>query len=299
MFKPAFFVSLLASAALAFPSNFTRRTCGNELTAAQVAHLEADFAAKKVEAPEVGIFAATVPVYFHVIQKDSTLAGGNVPWVIYYLVVYLNPTFFSDSQLNAQISVLNEAYAGSGLTFTSAGVDHTTNANWFNQVGPSSSLQTSMKSALRKGGVNALNVYTVGFVSGSGAGLLGYSTFPSSYAGNPTDDGVVMLYSSVPGGSAAPYNLGQTLTHEAGHWLGLYHTFQGGCSASGDAVSDTPPEASAAFGCPTGRDTCSGGGVDPIHNYMDYSDDACMTEFTPGQISRIKSQILTYRNIAA
>ncbi|PFH48068.1 hypothetical protein AMATHDRAFT_76916 [Amanita thiersii Skay4041] len=221
-------------------------------------------------------------VYFHVVSADTTLSGGNVP----------------DSQLDAQISVMNTAYAGSGISWVKAGTTRTINSSWFNGVGPGTSSQTQMKSALRQGGRADLNVYTVGFNTGSGAGLLGYSTFPSSYAGNPTDDGVVMLYSSVPGGTAAPYNLGQTLTHEAGHWVGLYHTFEGGCSTSGDLVSDTPPESSPAFGCPTNRDTCSGGGVDPIHNFMDYTDDACMNNFTPGQVTRLKSQMATYRGVA-
>jgi len=282
MFKSVFIGVLLAtSSVFASPPKLTRRTCGNEPTHEEVALMEADFAAKKVES--FGTLAATIPVYFHVIQQDTTLSGGNVP----------------ASQITAQINVLNTAYSGSGLTFTLAGTEHTTNSNWFNTVGPSGSAQTQMKSALRKGGANALNVYTVGFNSGSGAGLLGYSTFPSSYSGNPTDDGVVILYSSLPGGTAVPYDLGQTLTHEAGHWLGLFHTFQGGCTGSGDSVSDTPAEASSAFGCPTGRDTCSTTGVDPIHNFMDYTDDACMNQFTAGQIARIKSQILTYRGISA
>ena len=111
--------------------------------------------------------------------------------------------------IQAQISVLNSDYGPSGVSFTLASTTRTTNQTWFNTVGPGTPVQTQMKTTLRQGGPGDLNVYTVGFTSGSGVGLLGYSTFPADYKANPKDDGVVVLYSSLPGGPAAPYNLGR------------------------------------------------------------------------------------------
>jgi hypothetical protein len=252
--------------------------CGTvEPDAIRAAEIDRQVDAFFAEHPESNVMGGAINVYVHVINNGTGLANGDVP----------------DSQIQDQIAVLNAAYAAEGWQFNLVSVDRTTNATWYTMT-PGSVAERQAKRALRVGSADDLNLYTANI----GQGLLGWATFPSDYNARPRQDGVVVLFSSLPGGSAAPYDLGDTATHEIGHWMGLFHTFQGGCakqSTRGDKVADTPAERDAAFGCPVGRDTCSGAGLDPITNFMDYTDDACMNTFTAGQDARMDAQFTTFR----
>lgn len=231
---------------------------------------------------------------------DAARAPGSVVFDVYFHVIRDNAGNggVTAQQINSQIDVLNDAFSGltggaeTPFQFQLAGTTYTNNTSWYN-ASYGSAAEQQMKAALRVGGAETLNIYSFNL----GGGLLGWATFPTDYASDPTYDGVVVLNESLPGGNAAPYNEGDTGTHEVGHWLGLYHTFQGGCkkSGGGDLVADTEPERSPAYGCPTGRDSCRGGDVDPIFNFMDYTDDACMFEFTAGQAERADILSNSYR----
>jgi len=229
----------------------------------------------------------TINVYFHVVTTSNG-ATGNIP----------------DSRLDAQIAAMNEHYAGldtlvyrgaaanMSFRFTRAGVTRHASDSWYN-AGLGSAAEAEMKNALRQGSADDLNFYTTG-----GGGYLGWATFPNEYATKPKMDGVICYWATLPGSNYAPYNEGDTGTHETGHWLGLYHTFQGGCTATNDEVSDTNAQASSTSGCPVGRDSCQidgPGRLDPIENFMDYSTDSCMYLFTAGQSTRMDDKHATYR----
>ena len=130
-------------------------------------------------------------------------------------------------------------------------------------------------------------------------GLLGYAQFPG---GPAATDGVVILHSGfgTTGTAAAPFNLGRTTTHEVGHWLNLRHIWGDdgtGCSGS-DFVVDTPNQAGPNFGKPTFPHVSCGNGPngDMFMNYMDYVDDAAMTMFSDGQVTRMQSALDGFRS---
>jgi hypothetical protein len=229
-------------------------------------------------ASQAALAQVSVPVVFHLFRTDTTAAGGNV----------------SRAQILDQIQVLNDSYGGStggaatGFSFTLQSIDRTTAAKWFNL---GSGKERAMKTALKVGGPETLNIYSAQLTGN----LLGWAYLAEDADEVGVLDGVVVHFQTLPGGAWDVYSEGDTATHEVGHWLNLLHTFDGGCSAPGDRVSDTAPEASPAYGCPEGRDTCTGGGPDPITNFMDYTEDPCMFLFTAGQASRMQSAWTAYR----
>jgi len=228
----------------------------------------------------------TIPVWVHVIDRGSGFANGEVP----------------EDMIRAQIRVLDDSFsgrtggAGSGFGFELKGVTRTTNPTWFESMATDFELELHIKKTLRHGGPETLNIYTI-----DGGPYLGFAYFPSvltspSFAAL---DGVVVDWRTLPGGTFDIYSEGDTATHEVGHWLALYHTFDGKCSIKGDFVSDTPAEFAPAFLCPVGRDTCaatSRPGLDPIFNFMDYTQDSCMYEFTPGQVQRMLAAWAAFRS---
>lgn len=196
-----------------------------------------------------------------------------------------------------QLVVPNEKYAGSGFTFSTVSVDYNVNDTWA-FCGVWEQCEFDFKGALRQGTYADLNLYFLSDLS-ENLGVLGYAFYPKTDVDEAdlSRDGVVNLAGTLPGAEMAQYDLGIAAVHEVGHWLGLFHTFEGNsCTGQGDLVADTPQQLEPTAGCPESSDTCPDSpGLDAIHNYMDYTIDSCKIELTPGQIARAQDVFATLR----
>lgn len=231
-----------------------------------------------------------IDVYVHVITNSSGTQGNVSDADIYEQIGVLNQDFRAipgslgadgrDMRLFFRIAPETVEY-GPGIT-------RSANTTWFNDGGV-------YYNSLARRPATAINIYT-----NSAGGNLGYVPWLPQDSGGTlvgtSGDRVVIYWESIGLTSFTPYHLGRTTTHELGHYFGLEHTFTGGCIGSpappscysnGDLICDTNAEQSPFFGGPPcSQTTCST--PDPTDNYMDYSEDACMDEFTLEQSRRIR-----------
>jgi hypothetical protein len=228
------------------------------------------------------------------LESSRRLAGRLVVPVRFHAITDGRNGRLTSEVIDQQLRSLNAAYGGTtggadtGVSFRLESAEVVRNPQWFERP---HDFQTQMLGTLAKGGPGTLNLFTAAV----GSDVLGFSSFPQWYRLRPTLDAVVVDYRSVPGGAFDHFSRGYTAVHEIGHWLGLFHPFENGCTPPGDGVDDTPYEGAPTQGCPPAKDSCPEPGTDPVHNFMDYAWDPCMTSFTAGQGLRIRAMWAAYR----
>ncbi|MEL7118689.1 MAG: zinc metalloprotease [Bacteroidota bacterium] len=212
-----------------------------------------------------------IPVAFHVIQSDDGRG------------------YISRNQISVILDSINSHFSQSSISFSFLGLDSIRNNNWYKKTLQQNKYEKEMMEYLAVTPDKALNIYFLSL-----KGYKGYAYFPWAVKDDKID-GVVINNATIPGGSKVNFNQGKTITHEIGHYLGLYHTFHNGCEI-GDDIPDTPPQSIPTKGCPVEKDSCPNlPGKDQINNYMDYSYDSCLNKFTNGQIDRMNWVLRKHR----
>lgn len=253
------------------------------------------------------------------------MMAGEITLPVVFHIITPNPTAITDAQIQAALQDLNDAFSKSGAYAASTGADTKirfclaqkdpeggtstgitrTNSFFGSKLHPQME-DAKLKDLIQWDPIRYINVWLVQDMEGEifaefGCGQWqrqrqgGYATMPPG--GGPLD-GIVIS------------GFGPLFVHEMGHYLGLYHTFEGNCanndcSVDGDMICDTPPDASR-YPAPCGAsvnscssDTLSGFSIDmpdPANNFMDYANAACQNEFTEGQAVRMRGVIATQRS---
>jgi hypothetical protein len=234
-----------------------------------------------------------IKLIFHVITMNDGLAISDCTG-------YVSPAVIQD-----QVDVLNDDFGGSGssgaddtqIQFMLEGISYVRSAFWH---ADSQTARDEFMFVLNVDKARFTNIY---LNSGGSGGLLGEATLPFGGTAGQWYDFVMVVFDSLPGNGGA-FGAGRTLVHEIGHNYGLYHTFggssggdettcpSGNCNFNGDLCCDTEREENASNRC-TQRDTC--GDPDSIENFMNYTYDACMTDFSDEQGIRMRCALETYR----
>lgn len=258
-------------------------------------------------------------------NETSSESGGIIYIPVVVHVIHNGDDYgvnenITDEQVESQIIVMTQDFrrmagtpgfnsnpvgADTNIEFVLAKVDPNGNpTNGINRVNmceaswSTTDINSIVKPATIWDPTQYMNMWSVNFTDGS---LLGYAQFPDGsglaglnpVGGSASTDGVVAGYrffgssDLATGNFAAPFDLGRTMTHEVGHYLGLRHIWGDGNCGADDFCADTPNAGAPNGGCPAGTDSCGGGGPDMIENYMDYTDDACMNIFTQDQTTRM------------
>lgn len=260
-----------------------------------------------------------VATWFHIITSKAEADQVSDDMINAQVNNAIPPVYHGFSVLTLlQFSILQDSYEDAGISYRLHGITRHVNDTWARNDD-----EIAMKTALRKGSYQTLNVYFQTDLQGTpgetgrhrhqaahisadlSSSVLGFCTLPdpSINASTPRTsyikDGCNVLAKTMPGGSLDLYNRGGTAIHEIGHWHGLLHTFQGdSCSPHnpGDYIADTPQQSSPTEGCPARRNSCPGvPGVDLIHDFMDYASDVCYESFTAGQVRRMRKMWASMR----